>query len=1395
MAADTTSGGAAPELSAAKRALREALLRGQGRDAGIPRRPPGEDAPLSFAQERLWFLDRLRPGDASYNLSAALRLRAVDDEAALGRALAEIVRRHESLRTVFREVDGSAVQVVRPFRGFALPVQDLSGLAGAGREAEALRLASREAARPFDLAAGPLFRASLLRLGGGEHLLLLCSHHVVSDGWSGQVLLRELWALYDAYRQGRESPLPELPVQYADYAVWQRRQPPEAQARQLAYWKERLAGAPEVLELPTDFPRPPAPTFRGASVPVEVPGALAERLREAARGEGATLHMVVLAAFQALLGRYAGSDDVVVGSPVAGRTRRETEGLIGFFVNTLVLRVDLGGDPTFRELLARVREATLGAYGHQELPFARLVAELRPERAPGHSPLFQVMFALEDSGTAAVGGGSGPRARALETEPGATPFDLSLALHAHARGIGGQLHFSTELFERGTAGRLLEHLVRVLEQAADHPDRPLSRLELPTPAERARLLGEWSGAGASPPDPGALHLRFEARAAADPGAPALACGGESLSYGQLNARANRLARRLHAHGVAAESRVGLCAGRSPDLVVGMLGILKAGGAYVPLDPAYPAERLAWMAADSGVRVLLAPAELRARVPLPEIEAIAPGDPAADAESGDDLGIPVDPDQLAYVIYTSGSSGRPKGVAVPHGAAAGRLASAARALGVREGSRLLSTASPSFDASVLEIFLPLVSGAALHLADRDTVLSPDALERLLRDRAVDVWVSTPVLLGALPPADLPALRVVSAGGERLSAELAARWADGRRMLNLYGPTETTVFATLHEVRAGSAAPPIGRPAPGSRAYVLDAHGKPAPVGVPGELYLGGAGLARGYLGRPTLTAERFVPDAFSGVSGARLYRTGDRVRWLASGELEYLGRVDQQVKIRGFRIEPGEIETTLRGHAGVEDAVVAAYEHAPGDRRLAAWVVPRPEHAAALAAERVETLPDGTEAVSADPSGAAFARLAQDLRRAARERLPDYMVPAVFLPIDRVPLTAGGKVDRAALPAPAHRDPDPRGEEPRDYLEVQLIQLWEELLGAPGIGPTQDFFELGGNSLLALRLFSRINRRLECDLPVSTLFAGATVRQMADAIRDQKGSASGPASPVVPLQPHGPLPPLFLVHSADRGVMGYVNLVRHLGADQPVYGLRDLGEDLGRPLSRIAADHVAALRTVQPRGPYHLCGWSFGGLVAYEMALQLERDGEPVAFVGLMDTMAPSYVVRFPWDDDAQLLAGLAELVALRTGRSFSMDAEALEGLDLDEQIDRLVEQLHAHGAAPPGFSAERVRYERRLMTDRHRSLSGYTEGRFSGTLTLFRASRISRQHDPFFATFTEEERWTYGWHRLSPHPVEVHPVPGSHTLIGSEPHVRVLARCMRESLAAARLRAGSGDPE
>jgi amino acid adenylation domain-containing protein len=1136
--------------------LKMALARDLVRDRAEP--PPIEPAaregrlPLSSAQERLWFIDRMEPGSAVYNIPVAWRLAGALDVDALERALGEIVRRHEALRTTFAEADGAPVQVIAPFGGFALPVEDLSGLSEADREAAVGQHAGEEARRPFDLAAGPLFRAALLRLGAEEHVLLLSVHHIVADGWSMGVLYRELSALYGAYRAGGESPLPELGVQYADYAVWQREHGEgEALERHLAYWRERLAGVPELLELPTDHPRPAAQTFRGAHEQVELPLALLEGLDALGRSEGATLNMTLLAAFQVLLSRYSGSEDVVVGTPAAGRTRKETEPLIGFFVNTLVLRTDLSGDPSFRDVLRRVREATLGAHEHQEVPFERLVAALRPERSMSHSPLFQVMFALQnavDRGVELPGLEASPVGAELES----AKFDLFLTFRATPRGLRARLNYSTDLFERGTAERMLGHLARVLEQVAADADVPLSRVELLGEAERARLLA--LGEGAAPEFPRAtVDALFAQAAAAAPQAVALAWQGGEMTYAELDRRANRLAHHLRRAGVAAGTRVGVCLERGPEMVVALLAALKAGAAYVPLDPAYPAERLAFMLADTAVPVLVTESALADRLPAHAARVVRVDADAAAiaAEPADAPAAGTDPEAVAYVMYTSGSTGRPKGVEVPHRAVV-RLVRGQDFVSIRPCDVFLQLAPASFDAATLELWGPLLNGArlAIHPAGQPSV---ESIGRALAEHGVTVLWLTAGLFHLVVEERIEVLRGVRqllAGGDVLSVPHVRRVRaelPETVLINGYGPTENTTFTCCHRIEAApeaGASVPVGRPIANTYVRVLDAAMRPVPAGVPGELYAGGAGLALGYLNQPELTAAQFVADPFA--PGARLYRTGDRVRWRADGTVEFLGRVDTQVKIRGFRVEPGEVEAVLRAAPGVREAAVVVREDTAGDRRLVAYV-----------AGEVET---------------------DELREHLRGRLPEHMLPGAIVLLDALPLTANGKLDRRALPAPDLASAEERYVAPRTPVEEVLAGIWAETLRLERVGAEDNFFDLGGHSLLATRVVSRVRELFGVELPLRALFEGPTVAELARAVEDERRRELPVPPPLAPAGRTGALPlsfaqeRLWLVDQMEgAGALYNVPVARRLSGALDVEALRGA-------LAEVVRRHEA-LRTV------------------------------------------------------------------------------------------------------------------------------------------------------------------------------------------------------------------------
>ncbi|NTX35800.1 amino acid adenylation domain-containing protein, partial [Myxococcus sp. CA033] len=1059
------------------------------------------ELPLSFAQQRLWFLDKLEPDSPFYNMPVGLRLEGTLDVPALEHAFTELVRRHEVLRTTFRE---GPLQIIHPAAPVPLLRVDLSALPGDEGEAEARRLAREEARRPFDLTRGPLLRATLLRLSESRHVLLLTLHHIVSDGWSVDVLVRESAALYAAFRAGHDSPLPELSIQYADYAAWQRGWlQGEALDAQLSWWREHLQGAPRFLELPTDFPRPAIQGFQGATLTRTLPRALATALQALSRREGTTLFMALLAGFDLVLSRYSGQADLVVGTDIANRNRVETEGLIGFFVNQLALRARTTPGMTFRELLAQVRDVTLGAHSHQDLPFEELVKALNPERSLGHTPLFQVKLVLQNQPAAALEV-PGLTLRPEFSESGTSRLDLTLAIVETEAGLECTCEYRTDLFEAATIDGLVRHLGVVLEAAAANPGTPISDLPLMAQAEQRQLLVDWNASAHDFPRDVGAHQLFQAQATRTPDAIAVRFESQQLSYAQLDARANQLAHHLRGLGVREDVPVALCVERSLDTAVAILGILKAGGAYVPLDPSYPVERLTFMLRDCAAPVLVTTEAIADELPAGS-EQLVLLDAEADLIAAQPTRAPepaTTADNLAYIIYTSGSTGRPKGTLLQHRGLCNTALQTGRAMGLGTGSRVLQFFSAGFDASVWEFFGALLSGATLVLAPRERLLPGAPLRALARDESITAVTLTPSVLAQLSPEDFPSLETLVSAGEACTPELVRRWAPHVRFLNAYGPTETTVCASITEPLTAGQVLTIGRPWANLQVYVLDASLRPQPVGVPGELCVGGVGLARGYLGQPALTAERFIPDALSGVPGARLYRTGDRARWRADGTLDYLGRLDSQVKLRGFRIELGEVESVLSRLPSVREAVAVVREDAPGLTRLVAYVV----------AEEDE---------SVDPAS---------LRAALKERLPEHMVPSAIAVLPALPLTAHGKVDRNALPPPEGTGETEVREyvAPRGETESRLATLWQELLHVERVGVHDDFFELGGHSLLATQALSRVQVAFGVELPLRELFEAPTVARLAlrlDTLA-QAGASTLKAPALTPAPRTGDLPLSF-----------------------------------------------------------------------------------------------------------------------------------------------------------------------------------------------------------------------------------------------------------------------------
>jgi amino acid adenylation domain-containing protein len=1043
------------------------------------------ELPLSFAQQRLWFLDQLDPGSPMYNIPVAIQIQGHLEVNALEKSLSEMARRHEILRTTFRSEMGKPVQVINPPAPIEVSVVDLSQNTAEETEAQARILAREEALTPFDLERGPLLRVRVVRIASDEHMLLLTMHHIIADEWSALVFVRELGSLYIQIRDDQPPALPALPIQYADYAHWQREfLSGDAYEKQLAYWREQLQDAAPRLELPTDKARPSVQTHRGATESLRIDTFLRDAVVDLSAQEGVTVFMTLLAAYQTLLHRYSSQDDILVGSPIANRTQMATESLIGFFVNTLVLRLDFSGNPTFREMVRKARKVCLAAYAHQDVPFERLVEELQPERDQSHAPLFQVAFAYQPQPMALDRIGDLSLAP-MEVDSPTAKFDITLTVHGQEDGLLLSMEYNTDLYTETTARRLLQHYENVLKSAVSDPDQRVSHLELLDDGERGTIVRTWNESDAPYPDTVCVHERFEQIVGQYPDVLAVMAGSDSLTYRELDRRANQLSRHLRAMGVGPETLVGVSMERSLEMVIGIVGILKAGGGFIPLDPSYPEERLKFMIEDSGISVLLTQEALQERlsgygaqlVPLDSLTSTIAGE--------DDTALPLQtvPENLAYAIYTSGSTGRPKGTLLHHRGLCNLATAQIQAFGVGPASRILQFSSLSFDASVWETVMALLSGATLVMANREHLATGQGLHEVLRDNHISTVTLPPSVLAVVPEEPLPELRTLITAGEKCPPDLVERWGEGRKFFNAYGPTETTVCASMLQVdKRYEEGPPIGRPILNTRVYLVDRHMEPVPVGVAGELLIGGVSLARGYLGRPDLTAEKFIPDPISGESGARLYRTGDLARFLPDGNIDFMGRIDDQVKVRGFRIELGEVEAVLGLQPGIRDAVVVVREDMPGDKRIVAYFVPRNEQ-----------VPSSVE-----------------LRDALRAHLPEFMVPSAFVGLEAMPLMPNGKVDRKALPAPeiSRDDLGVAYVAPRNETEERLTELASTLLGIEKMGVHDSFFELGGHSLLATQLISRVRHEFDVELPLRTIFAAPTVAGLAEKIEAMRDEGKG-----------------------------------------------------------------------------------------------------------------------------------------------------------------------------------------------------------------------------------------------------------------------------------------------
>lgn len=1349
-----------PTLAGMATELAAALQQATG-SALPPLEPSGESglAPLSVSQERMWLLHQLDANGTAYSVAGAMRLEGLFSPEAAEHSLRLIVERHEALRTVFVTADGQLAQAILP-ADFTLERFDLHATGLEAREAEAAEQMRAAVGRPFDFQHGPMFRASLFQLGEDHHLLLLDLPHVNSDAWSMGVLTQEFFEGYRARLEGVAPVLPDLPVQYRDYARWQRSWLQGEVLEQLrAYWWPKMQGlAP--LNLPLDFPRPPTLTFAGATVSCPFPPPLLAGLRRLAVQEDATLFMVLLTAFKVLLLRWTGTEDVAVGTPVAGRQTQGAEGLIGVFVNTLVMRTDLGARPTFREALGRVKETAVGAFSHQDMPFAQLVADLQSTRDLSRSPMVQVMFNQIN-----VPMPSrllpGLKVSFVELDRGGAQFDLSCTVTEIEGEERLTLEYNTALFGHATIETLLERFVRLLEGVTETPDADLWSLPLISESERRQLLARSGQAepgepeGKSTREEETVHGLFEAQVRRTPDAPALRFGAEQTRYRDLNARANRLARRLLTLGVQPGHRVAVCLPRSPEAVTAILAVLKAGGSYVPLDPAQPPTRLALLLEDAQPTVLVTHRSLSGRLPAGTMPTLYLDDSRSGVLADDflagDLDLPGVPEQAAYLLYTSGTTGTPKGVTGLHRGVLYRLTWMWRAYPFREGEVCCHKTSFSFVDSVWELFGPLLAGIPVVLVPDEVVKDPPALIDLLAREQISRLVLVPsllrVLLEALPPGTdrLPRLWLWSSSGEALSTELAAQFRRSvpqATLLNLYGSTEVAGDATWAEVtapagetREGRTFAPVGRPIPGARVYVVDPQLGLVPPGTPGELLIGGLGLAQGYHRKPDLTAERFLQNPFG---SGRVFRTHDRAVWQPDGTLMLLGRTDRQVKVRGVRVEPEEIEALLLQHPQVRQCAVVLVPRQ--DPELAAYVVP------------------------SGPVDAA------ELRAYLAERVAAPSVPAFFELLGDLPHTSSGKLDRQHLPQIQH--PTPAGHIPPGTPEEErMVALWSEVLQRPtaSVGLHDSFFDLGGHSLLAARLIARIELTFGVRVPLAALFRGPTVAALCRYL-DTPGQQNH-ASLLVAFNPQGQRPPLFCLPGIGGHMTSMRDLARVLGPDAPVYGLEAVGvggheAPLGS-VEEMAERYLGEVRKVQPHGPYYLCGHSFGGLIAYELAGRLQAAGEEVGLLVLLDTWTPR---------PAQLSATLLSR-ALRRQVDTEVQGLARPGAYLRKSAKRIrtAFRLLAQRGADPS-ELDFPSWFRAVRRSNLGAAARYRAGRLDVQALLVRAEQ-RKLIEPLFA-----------WEDLLQRPFEVATVGGTHVTMVETAHIQAVGQIVAAHLLSAQRR-------
>ncbi|MGF1938041.1 MAG: non-ribosomal peptide synthetase [Nostoc sp. ChiQUE02] len=1348
-------------LSPAKKALLEKWKGGKFQADTIPKRQQFNNITLSFSQQRLWFIDQLYRGSSFYNIPIAFHIKGQLNITALQQSLNEILRRHEIWRTYFTVINGEPVQKISPRSSWDLPIINLEHLSGKNWEAEVKQLVAESATKPFNLAKELLVRANLLRLSEVEHILLVTMHHIITDGWSCGVFLRELSTLYAAFSTNQPSPLPELPIQYADFAIWQRdRIQGEFLATKLNYWRQQLSGELPVLQLPTDRPRPSVTTFAGAKQYFTFSTVLTNALKQLSQREDATLFMSLLAAFNILLYRYTDQKDIVIGSPIANRNRAELEGMLGLFVNTLVLRNNLSGNPTFCELLHQVREVTLNAYAHQDLPFEMLVEELQPERDLSRNPLYEVMFVLQNT-PMSVQEVSGLTLRALDFDSGTSQLDIFLSMFESPEGLTGCLEYNTDIFDSTTITQFINNYQTLLQNIVANPEQRICQLPLLTASEQEQLLFKFNQTHADYQDT-PLHQLFEQQVELTPDSLALISESEKVTYRQLNQKVNQLAHYLQKQGVTKETLVALCLERTVDMVVGILAILKAGGAYIPLDPSYPVERLNFMLSDSQASVLISHQEILEKLSLFSAKTVCLDihkDQIAQ-ESPENLINISKADNLAYIIYTSGSTGTPKGVLGTHRGTVNGLHWLWKTYPFTPGEVCCQKTAISFVDSVWEIFAPLLKGIPTLIISNATVLDPQLFIEALAHYKVTRIILVPSLLRLLLDNyshltnKLSQVKLWITSGEALSVKLAKNFRElvpFAKLINLYGSSEVSANATYYDTsllsdQANSV--PIGRPIDNTQVYVLNHDLQPIPIGVIGELYIGGDGLAKGYLHRLELSQERFIDNPF--VTQTKLYKTGDLVRYLNDSNIEYLGRHDEQVKIRGFRVELGEIATAITQHPDVQESVVIADNDTQQNQTLIAYVVTDKHDIAAQISPYLQ------------------------------QKLPNYMLPSAFVVLDALPLTPNGKVDKRSLRTDEviRTNTTKSFIAPRNFAELSLVKLWENLLNTNHIGVTDNFFDLGGHSFLAVRLMAQIQDKFGHNLTLSTLFENPTIEKLAPIVSQRSHKSSN--SPLVVINSSGSKTPFFCMHGAGGGINNYFNLSRRLGEDYPFYALEHTpGEEEPEItlLEETANKYLQEIRKVQPNGPYLLGGHCYGGVLAFEMAQQLQRQGEKVDLLVVIDAILSETRIESTKDDDAKFLLRMAESIKTDNNIDFSIPFEELRVLPLNEQLDLINEKANFI------FSDTEIKdfigYYKLFKSD-VQAMRNYVPLLYPQPITLFRAKEeiIHDFDNPEWNT----DDPLLGWGKYSSQAIQVIEVSGDHFSIFVEPHIQELAKHLRNCI-------------